>query len=179
LRIAATEVTKKQRNVPIRSFRSRTAREVSISQIAEAFIVPNAAMEQVAACCARGDRRGARAALAPYRFEAFTWSGYVIVVLNEWLREHAIELPRSSAPAVQQFVQLHDPMLCAEAAKVDALAVRLDSVRPTADELSRYWTEFTGEDVPEALQFMTDGWGWLARLVGAGASADWCVLLEG
>ena len=150
-----------------------------MSQIAEAFIVPNAAMEQAGACCARGDRRGTRAAFAPYGFEPFTWSGYVIVVLNEWLREHAIELPRSSAPAVAQFLQVHNPMLCAEAAEVEALAARLDGVRPTADELSRYWTEFTGEDEPEALQFMTDGLGWLTRLAGAGARADWCVLLEG
>ena len=150
-----------------------------MSQIAEAFIVPSAAMEQAVACCARGDRRGARAALAPYGFESFTWSGYVIVVLNEWLREHTIELPRSSAPAVAQFLQVHDPMLCAEAANVEALAARLDSARPTSEELSRYWTEFTGEDVPEALQFMTDGWGWLTRLARAGARTDWCVLLEG
>jgi hypothetical protein len=136
-------------------------------------------MEQAAACCARGDRRGTRAALAPYGFEPFTWSGYVIVVLNEWLREHAIELPRSGAPAVQHFLQVHDPMLCAEAAEVEAFAARLDSLRPTSDELSRYWTEFTGEDTPEALRFMTDAWGWLARLAGAGACADWCILLEG
>src|ERR1700719_2368633 len=101
LRIAATEVMKTQRNAPIRSLRSRPAREVAISQIAEAFIVPNAAMEQGAACCARGDRRGTRAAFAPYRFEPFTWSGYVIVVLNEWLREHAIGLARSSAPRLR------------------------------------------------------------------------------
>ena len=141
--------------------------------------MPNATMEQAAAYCARGDRRGTRAAFAPYGFEPFTWSGYVIVVLNEWLREHTIELPRSSAPAVAQFLQVHNPMLCAEAAEVEALAARLDGVRPTADELSRYWTDFTGEDEPEALQFMTDGLGWLTRLAGARARADWCVLLEG
>jgi hypothetical protein len=140
--------------------------------------VPNAAMEQAVAYCALGNRRGTRAALAPYGFEPFTWSGYVIVVLNEWLREHAIELPRSSAPAIQQFLQVHDPMLCAEAAKIEALAALLANVRPTSDELSRYWAEFTGEDGPQTLQFTTDGWGWLTRLVGAGTRADWCVLLE-
>jgi hypothetical protein len=62
--------------------------------------------------------------------------------------------------------------------RAEALAARLDSVGPTPDELSRYRTEFTAEDVPEALQFMTDGWGWLTRLAGAGARADWRVLLE-
>jgi hypothetical protein len=136
-------------------------------------------MEQAAACCARGDRRGTRAALAPYGFEPFSWSGYVIVVLNEWPREHAIELPRTSVPTVQQFLQVHAPMLCAETVQIEAFAARLESVRPTSDELSRYWTEFTGEEVPEAPQFMTDGWGWLTRLADAGARADWCVLLEG
>jgi hypothetical protein len=111
--------------------------------------------------------------------ERFAWSGYVIVVLNEWLRDHAIQLPRSSAPAVQQFLQVLDPMLCAEGADVEVLAARLQSVRPTSAGLSRYWTEFTGEDAPEALQFMTDAWGWLTRLASTGARADWCVLLEG
>jgi hypothetical protein len=59
-------------------------------------------MARAAECCARGDRHGMRAALAPYRFEPFAWSGYVIVIVVEWLREHSIELPRNGMPALRQ-----------------------------------------------------------------------------
>jgi hypothetical protein len=99
-----------------------------------------------------------RAALAPYRFEPFAWSGYVIVIVVEWLREHSIELPRNGMPALRQFLQLSDPLLCAQAAEVEALADRLGSLAPSSDELSRYWVEFTGEDTLEAGQFMMDAW---------------------
>jgi hypothetical protein len=81
--------------------------------------------------------------------------------------EQAVELPRSSAAAVQQFLQVHNPMLCAEAAEVQALGARLGSPA-------------TGPSSPaEARQFMTDALVWLTRLATAGAGADWCVLLEG
>ena len=153
--------------------------EETISQIAEAFVAPTGAMERAAECCARGDRRGMRAALAPYRFEPFTRSGYVIVVVVEWLRDHSIELPRNGMPTLGRFLQISDPLLCAQSAEVEALADRLGSLTPSSDELSRYWVEFTGEDTPEADQFMTDAWGWLTRLVRAGTQSDWCVLLEG
>ena len=82
-------------------------------------------------------------------------------------------------PALGRFLQLSDPLLCAQSAEVDALADRLGSLTPSSDELSRYWVEFTGEDTPEADQLMTDAWGWLKRLVRAGTQSDWCVLLEG
>ena len=70
-----------------------------MSQIAAGYVVPGSVMEQAASCCARGDQRGVRAALAPHVFEPFGWSGYVI--LNEWLREHAVELPVSGATGVR------------------------------------------------------------------------------
>ena len=82
-------------------------------------------------------------------------------------------------PALRQFLQLSDPLLCAQSAEVEALADRLGSLAPSSDELSRYWVEFTGEDTLEAGQFMMDAWGWLTRFVRAGTQADWCVLLEG
>jgi hypothetical protein len=141
--------------------------------------VPSAAMTQAAACCDRGDQRGMRSVLAPYEFEAFAWSGYVIVVLVEWLREHAIHLPRNRGPAVQALLAAHGPLLCGDAAEVAALAARLEGLTPSSDELSRYWVEFTGDNTPEAPRFMADGWDWLMRLVRAGPRADWCVLFEG
>jgi hypothetical protein len=120
-----------------------------------------------------------RAALAPHAFEPFAWSGYVIVVLNEWLREREVEVPVSGEAVVRRLVEMHAPMLCARGAEATALAPRLDALNPSSEELARYWTEFTGENVPEAPQFMTDAFGWLTRLAHAGAGADWCVLFEG
>jgi hypothetical protein len=150
-----------------------------MSQIAVGYVVPSAAMEQAASCCARGDQRGMRAALAPHAFEHFAWSGYVIVILNEWLRERAVDLPVSDEAVVRRLVETHAPMLCAPGADATAFALRLDALNPSSEELARYWTEFTGENVPEAPQFMTDAFGWLTRLAHAGADADWCVLFEG
>jgi hypothetical protein len=142
-------------------------------------VVPSAAMTQAMACCDRGDQRGMRSALAPYEFEAFAWSGYVIVVLVEWLRERSIDLPRNRAPAMQGLLKTHDPLLCGEKAEVTALAAQLEGLTPSSDELSRYWIEFTGDNIPEAGQFMAEGWDWLKRLVRAGTCADWCILFEG
>ena len=150
-----------------------------MSQIAVGYVVPAAVMEQAASCCARGDQRGMRAALAPHTFEPFTWSGYVIVVLNEWLREHDVELPVRGAAAVQRLVEAHNPMLCARGADAAALAAQLEQLTSSPEDLFRYWSEFTGEDALEARQFMSDALGWLSRLSRAGAEADWCVLFEG
>ena len=136
-------------------------------------------MIEAVACCDRGDQRGMRGALAPYEFEAFTWSGYVIVVLVEWLREHSIDLPRNGAPSVQGLLNVHDPLLCGEAAEIEALAARLEGLTLSSDELARYWVEFSGDNTPQAGQFMTDGLDWLKRLARAGARGDWCVLFEG
>lgn len=154
-------------------------REDAISQIAEAFIVPSAAMTETLACCDRGDQRGMRSALAPYEFDAFAWSGYVIVVLVEWLREHGIDPPRSRAPAIQGLLKAHDPLLCVPTAEAATLTAQLEGLMPSSDELVRYWVEFTGDNAPEAAQFMVEGWDWLTRLVRAGTRADWCVLFEG
>lgn len=136
-------------------------------------------MTEALACCDRGDQRGMRSALAPHEFEPFTWSGYVIVVLVEWLRERSIDLPRHRAPAVQGLLRAHDPLLCGETAEVAAFAAQLEGLTPSSDELSRYWVELTGDNTPEAGVFMADGWDWLMRLVRAGTRSDWCVLLEG
>ena len=149
-----------------------------MSQIVEAFIVPSAAMAQAAACCERGDRPGMRAALAPHEFESFAWSGYVIVVLVEWLREQSIELPRSADPVAARLVNMEDPLLCAPASEMAQLVAQLGGLNPTSDELARYWREFAA-DVPEAAEFMADAWSWLNRVASAGAEADWCVMFEG
>src|SRR3954454_1558632 len=127
----------------------------AMSQIVEAFIVPGAAMVQAAACCDRGDRPGMRAALAPHAFESFGWSGYVIVVLVEWLREQSIELPRSSDPIVARLIHLEHPLLCATAAEMARLIAQLGDLKPNPDELAHYWWEFTA-DAPEAAEFMAD-----------------------
>jgi hypothetical protein len=150
-----------------------------MSQIAEAFVIPANAMAQAAACCDRGDHQGMRAALAPHSFEPFTWSGYIIAVLVEWLREQSIEPPRSDDPVVQRFVETCDPLLCARAIEVSALAARLKELDPASSELARYWREFTGDDTPEATKFMADGWNWLTRVVGASGHEDWCIVLCG
>lgn|SRR5262245_20414688 len=158
---------------------SSATRKRKMSQLAEAFLIPANAMHQAAACCDRGDRQGMRAALAPHAFESFTWSGYVIVVLVEWLREQLIDPPRSDDPVVRRFVEMNDPLLCARANEVSALAIRLEELNPASNELVRYWREFTGDDTPEAPKFMADGWSWLTRVAGAGGHADWCIVLCG
>ena len=150
-----------------------------MSQIAVGFVVSAAVMEQAASCCARGDQPAMRTALAPHAFEHFPWSGYVIVVLGEWLREHEVELPVSGEAVFRRLIEIHAPMLFARGAAAAALAAQLEVLTPPPEELARYWTEFTGENVPEATQFMTDAFGWITRLARAGTNADWCVLFEG
>jgi hypothetical protein len=150
-----------------------------MSQIAEGFLIPDRSIREAAACIGRGDTRAMRSILVRHAFEAFAWSGYVLVIVTEWLREQGIELPRSATASVRGIVDKCDPFLCADKQDCQTLTLRLDGVSPSAEELVRYWSAFTGDNSAEALQFMPDAWNWLNRLVRSGAGADWCLLLEG
>ncbi|HLY05399.1 MAG TPA: hypothetical protein VKR31_06600 [Rhizomicrobium sp.] len=149
-----------------------------MSQIAEGFLVPDVAMQEAAACAGRNDARGMRALLRPHAFEAFGWSGYVLFIATEWLREQGVTLPRSTVPSIQDIVDRYDPLLCANGAECEVLARRLNGFSPSTEELVQYWSEMAGE-TEEASQFMPDAWAWLNRLVRSGTQSDWCLLFEG
>ena len=153
--------------------------EDEISQIAQGFLLPASAMERAAACCERGDHHGMRAALTPHGFEAFAWNGYVLVILAEWLKESGIDLPKNNAPVARPLIEKHNPLLCAQTAESEAVNARLGGLSPSSAELVRFWTEYTGDESPEAFQFMPDAWNWFSRLVHAGTRSAWCLLLDG
>ena len=150
-----------------------------MSQVALGFACSEAEMAQANQFCKAGDTARMMATLRRRDVGAFGWSGYVIVVLAEWLTARGIGLPRASTPATADLIARTDPMLCATQAQARSLAAALRALAPTDEDLARHWSAFTGEDPPEARQFMAAGLAWLTRLAEAGAANDWCLLLEG
>jgi hypothetical protein len=150
-----------------------------MSQIVQGFACSEQVMAQANAFSGKRDTVRMMATLRPFDVGHFDWSGYVIVILVEWLKTRRIELPRASTPATANLVANMDPLLCATKGEVHSLLDALRALDPTGDELARHWTEWTGDDAPEALQFMPAGLAWLISVVEAGTRNDWCLVLEG
>jgi hypothetical protein len=150
-----------------------------MSQIALGFACSEHVMAQANEFSRKRDTARMMATLRPFDIGHFDWSGYVIVIVVEWLKTRGIELPRASTPATSNLIANMDPLLCATKGEVNSLLEALRALHPTSEELARHWTEWTGESVPEALQFMPAGLAWLTSVVEAGTRNDWSLVLEG
>ena len=142
-----------------------------MSQIAEGFLVPDRSMQEAAACIGRGDGRAMRSIFVPHAFEAFAWSGYVLVIVTEWLREQGIELPRSAAASVRSIVDKCDPLLCADKQDCETLIVngvedhvhalfalsRTHSIASVVKEIKRTSSGFAKEMSPTLAKFHWQG----------------------
>src|SRR5262245_902887 len=149
-----------------------------MSQIATAFAVPSAALSEAQRHLSAGDAKRFYERLRPFEVEAgFPYSGYVVVVLVEYLREADVELPVSDDPAVRSLVENCDPLICASRTDAAAAAEALAGVTATDAELDQYWLEFTGEEIDAGV--MRAALDWLRRVLLAGKAADWTIILEG
>lgn len=148
-----------------------------MSQIAFGFLPERAAVAEAARRAQSGARDGGFSALMPYEFGTFDGSGYVLAVLDAWLDENGVELPRSDPDEAPGFVEAWQPMLSASPEEAAAALAKLEEIRPSNAELAAFWEEFNEEAAPDAIDFMAAGWNWLERLLRAGADAEWCVLV--
>ncbi len=149
-----------------------------MSQIASGYVLTEAAMTEAARQFSVQDFGGAWNTLHPFETSTFGWSGSVIGILCAWILENGIELPLSSSPAARLFIDEFEPLICAEQAEIARLRDELERRCPATGDLVAYCREFAGEDIPDAEQFMTEGWDWLLSILRA-ESGEWCVLQVG
>src|SRR5215831_5783881 len=117
-----------------------------MSQIALAFAVPSSALPEVQGHLNADDWKGFWKCLRPFEVGgAFPYSGYVVVVLVEYLRELGIELPVSPDPVVQQLVEQCHPLACTNRPGATAAAAALAGVNVSDAVLAAYWRDFTGD----------------------------------
>lgn len=150
-----------------------------MSQIAQGFACPSAVLARANAHCRSGKRTGMAAVLSPHELAAFGHSGYVIVVLVEWLKSRGVSLHRTVTAETADLVRVEDPLLCMPQREAIAVLTAVRLLSPSSEELSAFWREWTGEDTAEAHEFMPAGLSWLTAVAEAGTHSDWCLVLEG
>jgi hypothetical protein len=151
-----------------------------MSQIAFAFALPSSVMTEAQRRLSVGDQQGFLQGLRPFEVGAgFPYSGYVVVVLVEYLRESGLELPISRDPDVRTLIEQCDPLACAGQPDAAAAAEALAAVGATGAELARYWQDFTGDQTLDAATAMRTALDWLRQAFAAGQASDWCIILEG
>jgi len=109
--------------------------------------VPSRALPEIERHLKAGDWNGFRKQLR--RFEvatAFPYSGYVVVVVVEFLREQGIELPVSREPVVQLLIERCDPLTCANRSDAMAAATAIAGVSVSDVALAAYWRDLTGDE---------------------------------
>jgi hypothetical protein len=151
-----------------------------VSQIASAFAVPSGALPELRRHLSAADWECFWGRLRPFEVGAgFPYSGYVVTVLTEYLRETGVELPVSRDPAVQFLVARCDPLACAGRRDAAAAAAALAGVGASDAALATYWLDFTGDGWAEAGAAMRAALDWLRQVLAAGQASDWCIVLEG
>ena len=151
-----------------------------MSQIASAYAVPADALPEVQRPLAAGDWNGFWQRIHSFAAEAaFPYSGYVVVVLAEYLRERGIELPVSRDPAVGLLVERCRPLACTGRPGAIAASAALAGLSASDAELAAYWGDFTGEVGGEAGDAMRAALDWLRQVLDGCRGSDWCIILEG
>jgi hypothetical protein len=151
-----------------------------MSQIVSAFAVPATALLEAQRHLSAGDWSGFSQALRAFQVAAdFAYSGYVVVVAVEYLRELGIELPVSQEPVVREIVEHCGPLACTNRAGATAAATALAGVNAPDAELAKYWRNFTGDEELDAGTAMRSALEWLRHAFAAGQESDWFIILEG
>jgi hypothetical protein len=151
-----------------------------MSQIVSAFAVPASALPEAQRHLSTGDWPGFWQALQSFRVGAdFAYSGYVVVVATEYLRELGIELPISQETVVREIVERCGPLACTNRNGATAAAMALAGVIVPDAELAKYWRDFTGDEELDAGIAMRAALEWLRQAFAAGQDSDWCIILEG
>src|SRR5262245_14981002 len=131
-----------------------------MSQIASAFAVPSSALPAVQRHLRASDSKGFWECLRPFEVGAgFPYSGYVVVVLTEYLRQAGVELPISRDHAVRPLVERCNPLACASRTEA-AAAAALAEVGTSDAVLAGYWRDFTGDQASEAGAAMRAALDW-------------------
>lgn len=149
-------------------------------QIAMAFALPTSVLQEAQRRLRNGDYRLFHQCLVPHEIvPGFAFSGAVIVVLTELLKERGLELPISRDQIVQPLVDSRQPLMCARPPQTARTAGALAQFKPTDKELIDCWQNWSGENDPQIIQALHSGLDWLRQVCTRGTAADWCIILAG
>lgn len=150
-----------------------------MSQVASAFGVPTKILAKADRDLAANEMKKFWETVRPCRIcEGFPWSGFVVVVLVEYLQETGVELPVSSEAQARNLVLRMNPLVCASPEEAAEALKTLQGLQPTDEELSTFWKNFTG-DMDDAGKAMRAALEWLKQVFTEGQKSDWCIVLEG
>jgi hypothetical protein len=150
-----------------------------MSQVASAFGVPTKVLAKAAREIAANEMKKFWETMRPCRIcEGFPWSGFVVVVLVEYLQEAGVELPVSGEAQARNLVLQMNPLICATPEEAAEALTALAKIQPTDAELSTFWKNFTG-DMDNAAKAMRAALEWLKQVLTEGQKSDWCIVIEG
>ncbi len=154
-----------------------------MSQIALAYTVSSELLDQLSARVSANDYKrfwdlikSEATEVAP----AYDYSGYVVMVFNEYLQEQGLALPMHSTPATEPLLKEQELGLLAIAQRTDAASVleRLDHLGVSEEELKEYLEDFSGEKGDEAGPAMMGAFDFIRRGFQQLQNSDgWLLLL--
>lgn len=110
---------------------------------------------------------------------AYEYSGYVLVVLLEFLQEAGVSIPLNTSHSATLAI-LHaqiDLLVCAASSDLAPLQASLASLQPAESELRAYFAEFTGDDWPESATALGAALQWLLQgIEQAQAHEQWLLV---
>jgi hypothetical protein len=148
-----------------------------MSQIASAYGLSAEELGDCAQLFRRGEYRAFWERLRPFQIgPTFGYSGYVIVVVSEILRERGISLPvNRAAPGVEAFAS--GVVACASAPEAAAACQAITDLILDGAELAASLKGRFGER--DAAEFFCAGLGWLRQVFQAGSELEWTLVWVG
>jgi hypothetical protein len=150
-----------------------------MSQLASGFVLAPLVLAEAAVAATQRNGAAMARALAPHAVPPFAFSGYVVAVLVEWLRESGAPPPVSAAADLAPLVAFADPLLMADDDTLAAFRAALDRLALEDAARLRFWQEWTGDETEDAAEALRAGWAWIAALAEAAGPGQWALLLEG
>lgn len=150
-----------------------------MSQLASAFGLPAAEVAPCADLWAAGDYGSFWTRLRRYEVApGFAYSGTVIDLLVEFLRERGLPVPLNLSDDGVRALSSCGVVACATPSEAAAAAAALAGFAPPAGELFAFWENWYGERDAVAEDALRAGIAWVAQVWTSGRS-DWTLICVG
>jgi hypothetical protein len=152
-----------------------------VSQIASAYALSSAEVSRCAALWAERAYGAFWDRIQHFEIvRGFGYSGAVIVVVFDYLRDKGIALPLNlSADGIRGLAADGGVLSCAAAGEAANACARLSALTAAARELGDYWENWFGERDAVAEEAMRAGIDWLAEVYRVGSGSEWTIVWVG
>jgi hypothetical protein len=149
-----------------------------MSLIASVFAVPTSALPDLQGHLKAGDWKTFWNQLQTFEVSvAYPYSGYVVAVAVEYLRELGIELPVSDDPEMRDLIEQCDAVACTTRPGMIATVSAIAGASVSEAALHACWRDFSGDGNVEAVAAMQAALNWLRDAFAASQGSDWCIIL--